>query len=150
MECRLRSNLAKQNLISFTVGVLFAVGLAISGMAQPQKIIGFLNPWDWDPSLLFVMMGAVGVHMLSYRLIKRRASPLLDTKWHIPTNNEITLRLVLGSAIFGIGWGLAGFCPGPALISLVSADPRAVLFVATMILGMRIGMRRKPGQPENN
>ncbi len=80
----MRSNFVKQNAISFVVGFLFAVGLAISGMTQPQKIIGFLNPWAWDPALLFVKFGAIAVHALSYPLIKRRASPLLDTKWHLP------------------------------------------------------------------
>lgn len=132
----MKSNLVKQNLISFSVGFLFAIGLAISGMTQPQKIIDFLNPWDWDPSLLFVMMGAVGVHLLSYPIVKKRPSPLLDTKWHVPSRNDVTTRLILGSALFGIGWGLAGFCPGPALTSLFSGDVRSVLFVGAMIGGM--------------
>jgi uncharacterized membrane protein YedE/YeeE len=140
----LKSILAKQNFISFVVGVLFAVGLAISGMTQPQKVIGFLSLSNWDPSLLFVMLGAISVHLLSYPLVRRRQSPLLDTKWHVPTRKEITPRLIIGSALFGIGWGLAGFCPGPAVTSLASGDGRSVLFVATMILGMLLFKKTEP------
>lgn len=134
----MNSSLIKQNAISFVVGFIFAIGLALAGMTQPQKIIGFLNPTDWDPSLIFVMLGAVGVHIVSYPIVKRRKSPLLDTKWHVPTRREITSRLIIGSSIFGIGWGLGGFCPGPGLTSLASGDIRAVLFVAAMIAGMII------------
>jgi uncharacterized protein len=140
----MKSNLSKQNAVSFFVGLIFAIGLAISGMTQPKKIIDFLNPWDWDPSLLFVMLGAVGVHLLSYPLVKRRASPLLDSKWHVPNRNDVTLRLVLGSALFGIGWGLGGFCPGPALTSLASGDARSALFVGTMIFGMLLFKKTEP------
>lgn len=137
----MKTNLIKQNAVSFAVGFIFAVGLAVSGMTQPQKIISFLNPWSWDPSLLFVMLGALGVHLISYPLVKRRPSPLLDTKWHVPTRNDITTRLMLGSALFGIGWGLAGFCPGPALTSLATGDFRVFVFVGTMIIGMLIFKR---------
>ncbi|MGE3974693.1 MAG: DUF6691 family protein [Bdellovibrionales bacterium] len=140
----MKSNFAKQNAVSFVVGFLFAVGLAVSGMTQPQKVIGFLDPWNWDPSLLFVMLGAVGVHLISYPLIKRRSSPLLDTKWHIPTRKDVTTRLILGSALFGVGWGLAGFCPGPALTSLASGDIRSVLFVGAMIFGMLLFKKTEP------
>lgn len=140
----MKSNFTKQNIVSFSVGLLFATGLAISGMTQPQKVIGFLNPWDWDPSLLFVMLGAVGVHLVSYPLIRRRASPLLDTKWHVPTRKDVTTRLIMGSALFGIGWGLAGFCPGPALTSLASGDIRSALFVGAMIFGMLLFKKTEP------
>jgi len=126
----------QQNAVSFATGVIFALGLAISGMTQPQKIIDFLNPWDWDPSLLFVMMGATGVHMIAYPLVRKRRSPLLDTKWHVPTRKDITLRLAIGSALFGIGWGLGGYCPGPGVTSITSGDLRPSLFVAAMIAGM--------------
>ena len=132
----MRSNFVKQNAVSFAVGFLFALGLAISGMTQPQKVISFLNPWAWDPSLLFVMIGAIGVHAISYSLIKRRASPLLDTEWHLPQRKDLSKRLVLGSAIFGVGWGLGGYCPGPGLTSITSGDIQPVLFVTAMILGM--------------
>lgn len=126
----------KQNAVAFNVGFIFSIGLAVSRMTQPQKVIQFLNPADWDPSLLFVMIGALGVHAISYALIKKRASPILDSQWHIPKRKDITLRLVLGSAIFGFGWGLGGFCPGPAVTSLASGDSRAVFFVISMISGM--------------
>ncbi len=140
----MKSNFTKQNVVSFVVGLLFATGLAISGMTQPQKVIGFLNPWDWNPLLLFVMLGAVGVHLISYPLVRRRSSPLLDTKWHVPTRKDVTTRLIVGSALFGIGWGLAGFCPGPALTSLASGDIRSVLFVTAMIFGMILFKKTEP------
>lgn len=133
-----------RNLISFIVGFLFAVGLAVAGMTQPQKIIGFLNPAEWDPSLLFVMLGAVGVHLISYPLIRKRSSPLLDTKWHVPTRKDVTPRLMIGSALFGIGWGLGGFCPGPGVASLTTGDLRAVLFVLSMIVGMFLFKKTEP------
>ncbi len=126
----------KQNAVSFAVGFIFALGLAVAGMTQPQKIISFLDPWNWDPSLLFVMVGAVGVHIITYPLIKKKKTPLLDTKWHVPTRKDITARLIIGSALFGIGWGLAGFCPGPGVTSLASGDHRAISFVIAMIIGM--------------
>lgn len=140
----MKTNLAKQNAVSFVVGLLFAVGLAVAGMTQPQKIIGFLNPANWDYSLLFVMLGALGVHLISYTFIKKRKSPLLEAKWHIPTRQDITPRLILGSAMFGIGWGLAGFCPGPALTSLATGDAKAVIFVAAMITGMLLFKKTEP------
>lgn len=140
----MNSNFAKQNVVSFVVGFLFAIGLAISGMTQPQKIIGFLDPQSWDSSLLFVMLGALGVHLISYQFIRRRTSPLFDSKWHVPTRKDITFRLIFGSALFGIGWGMAGFCPGPALTSLVTGDVRSVLFVGTMILGMILFRKMEP------
>lgn len=133
-----------RNVISFIVGFLFAVGLAVAGMTQPQKIIGFLNPAEWDPSLLFVMLGAVGVHLISYPLIRKRSSPLLDTKWHVPTRKDVTPRLMIGSALFGIGWGLGGFCPGPGVASLTTGDLRAVLFVLSMIVGMFLFKKTEP------
>lgn len=132
----MNSNFAKQNAVSFAVGFIFAIGLSFSGMTQPQKIIGFLNPWDWDPSLLFVMIGAIGIHMIAFPLVRKRTTPLLDTRWHIPTRKDISTRLVLGSALFGIGWGLGGFCPGPGVTSLATGDFRAILFVGAMVIGM--------------
>ncbi len=127
---------AKRNTVSFVVGFVFSIGLAISGMTQPQKIIGFLNPWQWDPSLLFVMIGAIGIHIVTYPLVRKRHSPILDTKWRVATRKDITPRLILGSAIFGVGWGLGGFCPGPGITSLASGDLPAFLFVGAMITGM--------------
>lgn len=138
------TKLGQQNAVSFTVGFIFAIGLAISGMTQPQKIIGFLNPWEWDPSLFFVMIGAVGIHIVAYPLVRKRTSPLLDTRWHVPTRKDVTTRLVLGSILFGIGWGLGGFCPGPGVTSLASGDLRAFLFVGAMIVGMILFKKTEP------
>lgn len=126
----------KQSVASFVVGFIFALGLGIAGMTQPQKIIGFLDIANWDPSLMLVMVGAVGVHAIAYIFISRRKVPLLDKQFHLPKRNEITGSLVAGSIIFGVGWGLAGFCPGPALVSLASGQLSVVVFVIMMILGM--------------
>lgn len=123
---------------SFLAGLLFAVGLGVSGMTDADKVIGFLNlAGDWDPSLALVMVGAIGVHGVLYRLILRRRSPLLDSRFHIPTRRDLTTPLVLGSALFGAGWGLGGFCPGPGLVSAAGGMPAAAVFVLTMLLGMR-------------
>lgn len=126
----------RQAIVSFFVGLLFAIGLGVAGMTQPTKVIGFLNIAHWDPSLMFVMLGSIAVHAPLYRLIRKRKSPLFDTQWHVPTRNDVTSKLVLGAAVFGVGWGLAGYCPGPALTSLASLDVRPIAFVATMIIGM--------------
>lgn len=126
----------KQNSVALIVGFIFAIGLGISGMTQPTKVLGFLNAYDWDPTLLLVMAGAVLIHLPLYRLVRKRQTPLLSTQWHIPTKKEVTPQLLLGSAIFGIGWGLAGYCPGPALTSLASGDTRPIVFVAAMLVGM--------------
>lgn len=138
------SSPGQQNAVSFAVGLIFAIGLAVSGMTQPQKIINFLNPWEWDPSLLFVMIGAVGIHIVAYPLVRRRTSPLLDTKWHVPNRRDVTARLLIGSTLFGIGWGLGGFCPGPGVTSLASGDLRAAIFVGAMIVGMVLFKRTEP------
>lgn len=140
----MKTNINKQNSVSFVVGFIFAIGLAISGMTQPQKVIGFLNPFDWDPSLLFVMVGAIAVHAVTYPLVKKRSSPLLDTKWHVPSRQDITTRLILGSALFGLGWGLGGYCPGPGITSLVSGDVRPFLFVGSLIIGMLLFKKVEP------
>jgi len=127
----------KNSISAFIVGLIFALGLGISGMTQPQKVIGFLDIFqNWDPSLMFVMVGAIAVHGVLYRLIRRRTTPLFSPKWHVPENKEITKSLVIGSVIFGFGWGLAGYCPGPALTSLASFESRPLIFVASMLLGM--------------
>lgn len=127
----------KNVVTAFAVGFLFALGLGISGMTQPQKVVGFLNLFgEWDPSLMFVMGGAIGVHFFTYKFIRRRKSPLFSTEWHVPTKNEITPALILGSILFGVGWGLGGFCPGPALASLGSFELRPLIFVLSMLVGM--------------
>lgn len=129
----------KNAIAAFIVGFIFALGLGVSGMTQPQKVVGFLNLFGaWDPSLIFVMAGAIGVHFFTYKVIRRRSSPLLASTWQVPTKKEITPALILGSILFGVGWGLGGFCPGPALTSMASLESRPLLFIFSMLVGMYI------------
>ncbi len=135
----------KAHLAALGAGVTFGAGLAISGMTMPSKVIGFLDvAGAWDPSLIFVMIGAIGVHFVAHRLILRRSSPLFDTRFHVPLGKQIDGRLVIGSAIFGVGWGLAGYCPGPALVSAGAGSTAAWAFVLGMTAAMVIqnAMRR--------
>ncbi|MGZ3743143.1 MAG: DUF6691 family protein [Pseudobdellovibrionaceae bacterium] len=133
------SNNLKNSLTALGVGFIFAVGLGISGMTQPQKVVGFLDLFgSWDPSLMFVMIGAILVHFVTYKLIRKRKSPLFSPVWHVPTKTEITPALITGSFIFGVGWGLGGYCPGPAVTSLASFGLRPFLFVISMLAGMFI------------
>ncbi|MEK2687705.1 YeeE/YedE family protein [Bdellovibrio sp. GT3] len=128
-----------RNWSALLVGVLFAVGLSISGMTQPKKILDFLTfGAGWDPSLLFVMIGAVPVYMITYRLVRGRKTPVLDTQFYIPKKTEITKPLIVGSVIFGFGWGLGGYCPGPGLVSLGTGSVTAIVFVFSMMSGMLI------------
>ncbi len=127
----------KNSLISLVVGLLFAIGLGLSGMTQPAKVVGFLDIFgNWDPSLAFVMIGAICVHSVVYRLTIHRASPLASPHWHLPTRKDLNIPLFLGSLLFGAGWGLAGYCPGPALVSVVSLRSEILIFVTAMIMGM--------------
>lgn len=128
-----------RNAAAFGTGALFAVGLAISGMTKPSKVAGFLDiTAAWDASLAFVMVGAIAVHLALYRIISRRSSPLFDAKFHLPTRKDIDTRIVLGAALFGVGWGLGGFCPGPGLVAAGAGSPNALVFVAGMTIGMVI------------
>ncbi len=129
----------KNGIAALAVGFIFALGLGLSGMTRPQKVIGFLDVFgNWDPSLIFVMAGAIVVHFVTYKKIRKRASPLFSGDWHVPTKRELTPALILGSFLFGVGWALGGFCPGPAVTSLASAslDPTPVIFVLSMLVGM--------------
>jgi uncharacterized membrane protein YedE/YeeE len=129
--------LKRRAFAAFAVGFIFALGLGIAGMTQPQRVVAFLDLFgDWNPSLAFVMIGAIAVHSIAYRIAKNRTSPLFDVKWHIPTKKELTPSLMVGAFVFGVGWGLAGYCPGPALTSLASFDLRPWIFVVSMIMGM--------------
>jgi len=124
-------------IASFVSGFVFALGLGISGMTQPAKVTAFLDFFgDWDPSLACVMIGAILVHTLLYQVIRRRPSPLFAATFSLPTRTDIDPRLVAGAALFGIGWGLGGFCPGPAVTSLASGQASVVIFVAAMVAGM--------------
>jgi uncharacterized membrane protein YedE/YeeE len=122
---------------AFASGLLFGIGLILSGMTDPGKVIGFLDlAGNWDPSLAFVMAGAIAVGFFAFRFAGRRAASFLGGAMQLPQRRDIDLRLVLGAVVFGIGWGLAGFCPGPALVSLASGETKAAIFVAAMLGGM--------------
>lgn len=124
-------------IAAFASGLVFALGLGLSGMTQPAKVTAFLDiAGKWDPSLSFVMMGAILVHVVFYRLIRRRPTPLFTSTFVIPTRTDIDARLVGGAALFGVGWGLGGFCPGPAITSLASGNTAVVTFVISMLVGM--------------
>lgn len=124
---------------ALAAGAIFGFGLAISGMTKPSKVVGFLDVFGaWDASLAFVMMGAIAVHLVAHRIIRRRAAPLFEGRFHLPTRKDFDVRLVLGAAIFGVGWALAGFCPGPGLVSAASGSLAALVFVAAMTAGMKI------------
>lgn len=127
----------KSVLAAGIVGFIFALGLGLSGMTDPAKVLGFLDLFGrWDPSLAFVMAGSIFIHFFTYRWIRRRKSPLFSREWHVPTKTRITPSLAVGAILFGAGWGLAGYCPGPAITSLASLQPRPVIFVVGMGLGM--------------
>lgn len=121
---------------AFGAGGVFGAGLVVSQMVNPAKVIGFLNFRHWDPSLALVMAGAVAVHMALYRLILKRGSPFYDFRFHIPTRKDIDFRLVAGAAVFGVGWGLGGFCPGPGIVSVGAGVVPALVFVVAMTAGM--------------
>lgn len=125
-------------VVAFSVGVLFAMGLAISGMTHPAKVIGFLDFFgDWDPDLNFVMGGAVLTRFVLRRaLLGPDARPLWAREFYLPTRTSLDLPLLLGALCFGVGWGLSGFCPGPALASLVTLEPQTLLFIGAMLAGM--------------
>lgn len=124
-------------ITALLAGLLFGVGLMVSGMANPAKVLGFLDlAGTWDPSLAFVMVGAITVGTIAFYVAKRRNRSFLGLPVQLPASTTVTFRLVLGSAAFGIGWGLAGFCPGPALVALGAGYPKAVAFVAAMVAGM--------------
>ena len=126
-------------LAAFAAGLVFGVGLILSGMTDPGTVIGFLDiAGNWDPSLAFVMGGAIFVGFFAFRLAGKRAQTFLGGVMRLPDRRDIDTRLVGGSVLFGIGWGLAGFCPGPALVSLASGTGKAAIFVVAMLGGMLI------------
>jgi uncharacterized protein len=124
-------------LASFVCGLLFGVGLLVSGMTQPAKVLGFLDVFGvWDPTLAFVMAAALLVSFVGFRVARSRAKPVLAAEHLWPTRTEIDPPLVIGSALFGVGWGLAGLCPGPALVNLATLMPQVVVFVLAMAAGL--------------
>ena len=123
----------------FLVGLLFGLGLLLSGMTDPGKVLGFLDLFGaWDPSLAFVMGGAIAVGLFAFALAKKRSTAFLGGAMQLPTSKDIDRRLVLGGVTFGVGWGLAGFCPGPGLVSLAAGQPKAAVFIAAMVAGMLV------------
>jgi uncharacterized membrane protein YedE/YeeE len=128
-----------QILIAFAVGLLFGIGLIVSGMTDPSRVLGFLDlAGRWNPSLAFVMGGAVLVGLVAFRFAGKRERSLLGTVMQLPTATRIDRRLVFGGAAFGVGWGLAGYCPGPALASLASGGIKPLIFTVAMLAGMAI------------
>lgn len=136
----------EHRLSEFLVGLMFGLGLILAGMTDPGKVIGFLDLFgQWDPSLAFVMGGAILVGVFAFAFAKTRAQTFLGGAFHLPSRNDIDRRLVVGSLVFGAGWGLAGFCPGPGLVSMAAGEPKALAFVAAMMAGMflfELGERR--------
>ncbi len=119
------------------VGLVFGLGIVISGMANPAKVLNFFDVFGaWDPSLLLVMVSALVVTFVGYRFVLQRPAPTFDRKFHLPTKRDLDVPLIAGSALFGIGWGIAGFCPGGAIPALGSGEPSALIFVAAMIGGI--------------
>lgn len=126
-------------VLALAAGALFGAGLLVSGMTLPARVIGFLDVGGaWDPTLIFVMGGAVAFYGILHRAIVRRGRPWLDTRFHLPTRRDIDAPLVVGAALFGVGWGLGGFCPGPGLVAAASGATTALVFVAAMVVGMVI------------
>jgi uncharacterized membrane protein YedE/YeeE len=137
---------------AFLAGLVFGLGLLLSGMADPAKVLGFLDlAGAWDPSLMFVMGGAVGVGAVAFAFARSRPRSLLGEPMQLPTKTSIDRRLVLGALLFGTGWGLAGFCPGPAVVALGVGEPKAVVFVVAMLAGMGLfelsAAIRRPDRP---
>lgn len=131
-----------RNLVALVSGILFGTGLAVGGMVDPMKVKAFLDVTGaWDPSLAFVMAGAVAVSFLAFRLAAKQRGPLLDSTFQFPTRHDINGRLIGGAAIFGAGWGLVGLCPAPALSSIASSNTAPILFVAAMVAGIATAPR---------
>ena len=131
--------------VAALAGALFGAGLVISGMTQPARIAHFLDPLhDWDPSLAFVMAGAVAVYATGHAWTRRRLDrPWFDLRFHLPARTDIDAQLVIGAAMFGIGWGLAGLCPGPGIVAAASGSTSAIAFVLAMIAGMYTSAQRR-------
>jgi len=127
------------SLMALASGLIFGIGLIASGMTNPAKIKGFLDLFGaWDPTLALVMGGAVGMAMVAFARAKRRSVSWTGAPMEVPAGTAIDRRLVLGGVLFGVGWGIAGFCPGPAIVAAASGVPAALLFVATMLIGMTV------------
>lgn len=129
----------QHDLLAMVSGLLFALGLGLSGMVLPEKVIGFLDVFgDWDGTLVLVLLSAVGFYAVAFPLIMRRPVPIFSERFYVPTRRDIDLRLVAGAAVFGTGWGISGLCPGPALVSLLTGSLDIILFSAAMFAGMAL------------
>lgn len=128
-----------KNIITFVTGLIFGLGLIISGMTNPDKVIRFLDiAGIWDPSLIFVMFGGIAVAFVGFKFVQNKSQTVFDDTIHLPGTTHISKELVIGSLLFGAGWALAGFCPGPALVALGAGYKEAFIFVIAMIVGMTI------------
>ena len=126
-------------IASLLAGLVFGLGLIVSGMANPAKVLSFLNlAGPWDPSLALVMVGAIAVGLVAFHVARKRTTSLLGAAMELPISRQIDRRLVLGSVLFGVGWGIVGFCPGPAIVALGMGQVKAVVFVVAMLFGMGI------------
>lgn len=131
--------MVRRVVASLVAGIVFGLGLTISGMVNPQKVLNFLDVAGmWDPTLAFVMGGALLIAVPGFRVLQQRSQPLLDTQFHFPTRKDVDGRLLTGSALFGVGWGTTGFCPGPAITGLGLAIPSVAVFVIAMLAGMAL------------
>lgn len=129
----------QHRVTEFFVGLLFGVGLILAGMTDPSKVLGFLDlAGTWDPSLAFVMGGGILVGLGAFAVAKKRTTTFFGAALHLPTSTDIDKRLIGGGLLFGAGWGLAGFCPGPAIVSMGAGEPKAAVFVAAMLAGMAV------------
>ena len=128
-----------KNILTFIAGLAFGIGLIISGMTNPAKVIGFLDILgNWDPSLMFVMLGAIPISFIGFKFIEKKASTIFNEPLHLPGKTHINTELIVGSLLFGSGWALAGLCPGPALVALGSGSSKAMIFVVAMLAGMYV------------
>ena len=126
-----------RHVSSYLIGLIFGIGILISGMANPAKVLNFFDvAGNWDPSLIFVMGSALVVTFIGYRIVLRRPAPIIDAKFHLPDNPRIDARLLGGAAVFGVGWGIAGFCPGAAIPALGSGQFEVIVFVAALVAGI--------------
>lgn len=141
----------KKNGLALVAGIVFGFGLGLSQMIDRQRVLGFLDlTGTWDPTLLFVLGGAVGVTAIAFRFVLRRAAPVFEKQFYLPTRKDIDWQLVAGAATFGVGWGIAGYCPGPGLVALVMGSWNPVLFLVSMLAGMGLfGMTKSSKRAAN-
>ncbi len=132
-----KTNAKASHLVAFIAGLMFAIGLGVAGMTNPHKVLNFLDVFgDWDPSLALVMGGAILVYAPIYRRLDGEARPKFADRFHLPTKKDVDGKLIVGSLMFGVGWGIAGFCPGPAIVAAADGAGPVLAFFAAMLLGM--------------